>query len=141
MGVADVPLLAALKSKMSFLNARNKVLTENIANADTPNYAARDISAPDFGAVLGDATGAVRAGKSAMRVSDARHMAPASVRGGYDVEEAPDAGGSVSGNRVSLESQIMKVAETQTDYQTASSLYKKSLNMLRLAISGAQSGG
>ena len=42
-------LFANHEQALKFRALRNQVLSSNIANADTPNYKARDI---DFGAVL-----------------------------------------------------------------------------------------
>ena len=39
-----------------------------------------------------------------------------------------------SGNAVSLEDEMMKVSQNQSDYQLAASLYQKSLQMLRTAV-------
>ena len=41
-----------------------------------------------------------------------------------------------SGNAVNLEDEMLKVASNQSDYQLASSLYQKSLSMLKTAVSG-----
>ena len=38
MPVADLPLFSVLKSRMRWFEERQKVLAENVANADTPRY-------------------------------------------------------------------------------------------------------
>jgi len=48
------------------------------------------------------------------------------VRGGYDVRPA--------GNAVVLEDEMMKVAANQMDYQAATTLYSRSLGLIRAAI-------
>ena len=62
-----------LKSKMSWLEARQDVLSQNVANADTPGYAARDLKPMDFASLLKKANGAVPA--SGLMVTDPRHIA------------------------------------------------------------------
>jgi flagellar basal-body rod protein FlgB len=48
MAISDLPILSMLRTKMEWHQARQKVLAENVANADTPSFRPRDLSAPDF---------------------------------------------------------------------------------------------
>ena len=48
MDLSKIPLFAQLKGKMAWLSQRQKVLAENIANADTPGYVPRDLKPVDF---------------------------------------------------------------------------------------------
>ena len=48
MDLSQIPLFAALSKRMSWLADRQAVLAQNVANADTPGYAARDLREPDF---------------------------------------------------------------------------------------------
>ena len=48
MDLPDVPLMAMLRERMNWLHQRQDVLSENVANADTPNYVARDLKPLDF---------------------------------------------------------------------------------------------
>ena len=137
MDLRDLPLFAGLKSKMNFLNARGRVLAENVANSDTPDYKARDMKPVDFAKTM-DRTRSIRAGSGTqVRVSHARHIAPKSQAGGasFSVETRPDPEGSVSGNRVSVETQMMKISDTKMQYQLVSTLYKKGMGLLRMAAS------
>ena len=59
MSVADLPLFSVLKSRMRWLEERQKLLAENVANADTPRYRTRDLKQLDFNAEL-NATAQVR---------------------------------------------------------------------------------
>jgi len=134
MDLTDIPVFAALRTKMSYLNARNKVLAQNVANADTPGYAARDLAPLDFGAVLAKRIAPARnpasagEGRIALRSASA---APSAFR----PIETPDPDASINGNAVSLEDQMLKVNDSQFKYQTAASLYRKSLQMMRTALS------
>jgi flagellar basal-body rod protein FlgB len=129
MDLTRIPLLSGLAQRLDFLAARTGVIAENIANADTPNYAARDIEKPNFGAM---------AERAAMRVSDPRHIAgpQASAGGDYRAVSAPDGEASLTGNQVSLETQAMKLSQTRSDYTLAATVYRKGLAMLRLAARG-----
>ncbi len=48
MPISDIPILAMLRERMQWHQARQQVLAENVANADTPNYQAKDLAPPNF---------------------------------------------------------------------------------------------
>ena len=48
MNLPDVPLMSMLRERMSWLHQRQDVLSQNVANADTPGYVARDLQAAGF---------------------------------------------------------------------------------------------
>lgn len=133
MSMTDLPVLQALKGKLRFHETRQKVLAENVANAETPGYTARDIRAPDFFrvAVEGDGESGVSTTLTNPMhiagpvISNAGQLKTQKV-GGYEV--TPD------GNAVSLEDQMTKITSNQMDYQVVSSLYQRSLGLLKTAV-------
>src|SRR5512146_1620722 len=130
MNVGDMPLLALLKERMSWLSARQNVLAQNVANADTPGFTARDlkpINFEDFLHNVAPASGTLR-GRS---VTDPRHI-PLSMPGNQDFTDvaAPDSEVQPGGNSVSLEQEMIRVADTQSEYQAASNLYAKAIDMM-----------
>ena len=119
-----------LKTRMHWHQTRQKLLAENVSNADTPGFQPKDLKVPAFapnGAVTGGALSALR--------TDPMHLAGASARAGEDPRDARRFEVTPSGNAVSLEDEMLKVAQNQSDYQLAASLYQKSLQMLRTAVS------
>ena len=52
VNMSDMPLLAMLKQRMSWLSARQNVLAQNVANADTPGYTARYLKPINFEDIL-----------------------------------------------------------------------------------------
>jgi flagellar basal-body rod protein FlgB len=144
MSMADLPLLAALKVKMKWHQGRQQVLAENIANADTPDYRARDLVAPDFKSLLNRATAVSAGSVSTAGVAPARtnsaHLGigglsgAASGPGATDVKKVDSWEKTPEGNAVVLEEQMLKVAENQMDYQLATTLYARGLGLLRTAI-------
>jgi len=131
MSVADLPLFSVLKSRMRWLEERQKVLAENVANADTPRYRARDLKQLDFNAELN----ATMQSQVLLAATAPGHIgtppgerapSPQMPRGGFETKP--------SGNAVVLEEEMMKVAQTQLDHQTVTSLYARGLAMLKLAI-------
>lgn len=129
----NTSLLSGLKDRLNFLSARTSVIAENIANADTPDYEARDLAAPNFKKLAKAETAA-----QSLRVSDPRHIQGGSVtRSSAKSHAAPDDEASLNGNKVSLETQMMKLSNTRMEYQMASSVYRKALGMVRLAVRGS----
>ena len=131
MGVGDLDLMTALKTRMQWHQARQKVLAENVANADTPHFKAKDLKQPDIPA--GAEPGKLRAPSVRLAVTEPGHIATGSPAG---FRENGKAGFEIkpSGNRVDLEDEMTKSAENQIDYQTATSLYQQSLSLIRTAI-------
>ena len=48
MSIGDSAIFGMMSEKMSWLSQRQRVLSQNIANADTPDYKARDIAKLSF---------------------------------------------------------------------------------------------
>ena len=132
MNIADVPLLGMLRERMSWLNARQDILSQNVANADSPGYLAQDLKAPDFAEMVKRAGG--ESNSSGLTVTDPHHIALSNTQTGYAGTDSPDTEASSTGNTVSLEQEMIKVADTQAQYQAATNLYSKALSMMRTAI-------
>jgi flagellar basal-body rod protein FlgB len=131
VNLSEVPLLGILRERMAWLNARQGVLSQNVANADTPAYSARDVKPIDFSDILG---GASRTAPG-LTTTDARHIAIApETTSTFDSADAPDTESNPTGNTVSLEQEMIKVADTQAQYAAAANLYSKAMGMMRTAI-------
>lgn len=127
MAITDLPLFSQIKGRLTWLDQRQRVIAENVANADTPGYAARDLSQPaDFAAAL-------RAGRVQMARTSAMHIAPAGHAARFEVNRSPDSETTLDGNSVVVEEQMLKMAESRMAYDAAIGLYQKSMQMLRLA--------
>lgn len=134
MDISKLPLFETMRERLSFLTARQTVLSENVANANTPGYAARDVEAPDFAAL---AAGEGDSGAMPMAVTNPGHMTASSGgAGAFRIREMPDAESTPNGNSVNLEDQMMKVSSVQMDYATVTQLYKKAMGMIRIAAGG-----
>ena len=48
MAIADIPILSMLRTRLDWAQARQRVLAENVANSDTPQFRARDLAPPKF---------------------------------------------------------------------------------------------
>jgi flagellar basal-body rod protein FlgB len=129
MALSGIPILSMLRTKMEWHQARQKVLAENVANADTPAFRPHDLTAPDF------KRPALPLSNVSLARTEADHIAgttpsPSPFRdrtqGGYEIRP--------TGNAVSLEDEMMKVAANQMDFQTATTLYTHSLNLIKTAL-------
>jgi flagellar basal-body rod protein FlgB len=126
-------LFAAIAKRMDWLGQRQKVLADNIANSDTPGYVPRDLKDSDFSKLLQKRSAPVEptltnAAHRPGTVPRAHPARPEAQKRTY--ETAP------SGNAVILEEQLIKVAKTQDDYQTMANLYRKHMDMFRMAVRG-----
>lgn len=133
MDIANIPLLGMLRERMSWLNARQETLSQNVANADAPGYLARDLKPINFEDMMKKINGGDSA--ASLMTDDPHHIGiSANQTSQFAGEDSPDTEASVSGNTVSLESEMIKVADTQAQYQAAANLYSKALSMMRTAI-------
>lgn len=132
MGVANLPLLSQIKGRLTWLDERQRVVAQNVANADTPGYVARDLKAPtDFAAALREGGGLQ------MRQTTRGHMPIGGPNGTpvarFTSQASPDSETTLDGNAVVVEEQMLKMAESRMAYDAAIGLYTKSMALLRLA--------
>lgn len=122
-----------LGKRMDWLSQRQRVLADNIANSDTPDFVPRDIKESQFLRILRSRVEPVET-----QATHARHMQGRAVKGGPARREAQNETyeTSPSGNAVVLEEQMIKVSKTQTDYQTMTNLYRKHMQMFMTALRG-----
>lgn len=132
MSINDIPVLSALRTKMQWHEERQRVLSENVANSDTPKFKARDLVAPNF-----DATGRLAGASSPlpmMRTAGVTITSTGEGGGSFDRDRKIAFEATPVGTGVNLEEEMMKVSSNQMDYAAATSLYSKSLHLLKTAI-------
>ena len=133
MSISDIPGMAVLRTRMQWHQERQRVLSENVANSDTPNFKPRDLVEPKF-----DGTGANGSiGSLAMVRTSGNHIAPS---GGVESFEQNGRVGfetRPAGNAVNLEDEMLKVSSNQMDYAAVTSLYSSRLHLLKVAIGKA----
>jgi len=133
MQLTDVPMLSLLRERMSWLDARQRVLSQNVANADSPGYVAKDLKPLDFEKILSQSNG--QQSFSGLQTDNPRHIAiSAQSMDGFEDDASSDTEANPTGNTVSLEQEMIKVADTQSQYQAAANLYAKAIGMMRTAI-------
>jgi flagellar basal-body rod protein FlgB len=121
-----------LKEHLAWLGERQQILARNIANADTPGYAPRDLEPFRFRDMMHHSTPPVR-----VATTDSGHLGgiarPAAEfveRGRKDWAEATPAG-----NAVDLEEEMAKMNETAVSHKLSTQLYRKYLGLVRMAAS------
>jgi flagellar basal-body rod protein FlgB len=107
--------------------ARQRVISENIAHADTPGYRARDVA--EFGALIDDQPA------FSARTTRPGHIPFGADRDGFAATEVTALGAeSPNGNTVSLEDQMMRAAEVRHSHELALGVYRKSMDILRTSL-------
>lgn len=107
----DLPIFKVASAMARHAAMRHQTVAQNIANADTPGYRARDLS--PFSAAM-----ALRDPDSA--IGPSREMQTAAL--------------SPNGNSVALDEQMVMASETKMQHETALAIYKKSMDLLRLGL-------
>ena len=129
MAISDLPIFSMLRTRMNWHQERQRLLAENVANADTPNYRPRDLAPLDFGKQVQQASGQLQ-----LALTAPAHLSSPSAAGAFATERPAKYDVRPTGNAVNLEDEMMKVAANQMDHQAAISLYSRSMGLLKTAI-------
>ncbi|CAH0236462.1 hypothetical protein ROS9278_02783 [Roseomonas sp. CECT 9278] len=114
--------VALAESRMRWLDARQRVLSQNVANADTPGFRPSDLR--PFGQAV----------SAALMQTNPRHLGPA---GGADPRARAErrlADRSMDGNGVALDREAIRIADTETAHALAVGLHRRFLGMFRTAL-------
>lgn len=134
MDITDIPLFAMLKSRMGYLTERQRVIAQNVANADTPNYLPQDLKPYSFQTHMAAVINPP--GAMSVAVTNPMHI-PHTASGPnpprVKTRKSIDTETTLDGNSVVLEDEMLKLTDTRMNYDAAVSFYQKSLNLLKLA--------
>lgn len=133
MTIENISLFQAMNAKMSYLAERQKVISQNVANADTPGYMSQDLRKVDFSKLVANVS------KNKMHVmmegNNPAHMAapdqspnPKMAKSKSPYEVKPD------GNSVVLEEQMVKSSDVQMNYTMMLNLYRNAADMVRTSV-------
>ena len=106
--------------------ARQNILAQNMANADTPGFTARDLQ-PFSNIAKGTLI------PTQLRATRATHLAGAISPTQTSMVERSDAR-DPNGNSVSLETEMMHAVDTKRQHDRALGIYKSSLRVLRTSL-------
>jgi len=118
-GISDVDVIHALRRQMTIAAARQAASAGNLANVDTPNYKAVDVSFAD-----------------ALDAQAATH--PAHLGGGapagVHTEEIQGADARRDGNTVVLDQELLKMSRAAGDFSAAQTALAAKFRLVRYAI-------
>ncbi len=116
MNLDGTNLFELASQRLKWLSDRQKVVSENIANADTSGFRAREVeSFEDF-----------------LKTAEVSAVTPDATV----FETEATWGQDLTGNNVVLEEQIMVASDTASQYRIATNLYRKAHDMLRMTAGG-----
>lgn len=128
--IEDLTLFAMARRTMGWLSRREEVLAQNIANANTPEYKAKDLSPLDFKNLLSEEQQPVRA-----VVTNPMHISPPVEQVSFKVEtERRPEESKPDGNDVLLEEQMKKVGDVRDRHTLAANLMQANTAMIKTAI-------
>jgi flagellar basal-body rod protein FlgB len=119
MSLIETPLMQTLSRALDLTSYRQSLVSQNVANIDTPGYHARDI---DFRQEL----------QRAIAGDDDVSATPM-------VREVPGLIERTDGNNVSLDRESLLMAQNQLSFQVDVQLLRSEFNRLQLAINGGNS--
>ncbi len=126
-----ISLLSALKSRMGWLSDRQKVVSQNVANADTPGFKPKDLAPQDFAALMNGQSAPVI---PTIRLMDGTPLTlPDSTAHGSKQIASPDSETTMDGNSVVLEEEMLKMSESRQNFEAAVGFYEKAQDMVRMA--------
>lgn len=114
------------QSRLAWLDARQRILARNVANADTPGFRPSD-AVPFRDVLRGRSPGPM------MAATDPRHLAPRQHLS-LAVQERNVVERSRNGNAVSLDDEAIRIAETDQAQALAIGLHRKYLGLFRTAL-------
>ena len=133
MNLDTIPLFSMLKSRLGYENQRQKLISQNVANTDTPAYAPKDLKT--FKVTTAE-SGSGQLGMVQPTTANVGFIAPPDATGNktqWKVISTSDSETTLDGNKVVLEDQMAKMAESRMNYEAAIGFYEKSLAMIQMA--------
>jgi len=130
MDLGNIPLFKAMMSRMSWLTERQQVLAQNVANADSTGFKAKDLKAQTFKEMLAGSS----ANHLTLAATQPNHLAGAGPALTFKSVADRNAETSPSGNSVSIEDQMLKVSSTANEFQLTTSLYRRQIGMLKTVL-------
>jgi len=128
MPISNIPIFSMLRTRMQWHQERQRLLAENVSNADTPKFQPRDLAPLRFEPTQpGSAT-------LALARTDSAHLSSSNATTKFQLDRRGDFEVRPAGNAVSLEDEMLKVAANQMDYQAAATLYSRGLGLIRTAL-------
>lgn len=125
-----ITVIDTLHARMNYLQVRQSLIAQNVANADTPGVQAKDLSpfAANFTSALHQAASMAR--------TDGAHMAANPDTQGEAKLDRQHEGWELApnGNSIVLEQEMIKSHETRAAYEMSNLVFSKHVAMTRAAL-------
>ena len=131
MSLLNMPVFSALTDKMRWHQNRQGLLAENVANAETPGFRGRDLAQYDF---ADRNSGFSRASVTTTATQPTHFSVSSSEGSAFGAQRMANFEITPEGNGITLEDEMMKVTTNMMDYQAATSIYQKSIKILKTAM-------
>ncbi len=125
--LAEASEMDSFYDQMKYLSQRDRIISENIANADTPNYQPKELK------------------KRSDKVNDfdiaktnAAHMDIDGSAVDFELTKSDIREIKPNGNAVSLEDEMLKKSENSLKLMEVTNLYNKSRGMFKAAVAGSK---
>lgn len=129
-GWLNGPVLNVLQKGLEASSLRQQVLSDNVANIDTPNFKRSDV---DFQAVLGAALGE-KSETLALKISSPKHIPGHALGGGSVIVTDQTTSMRNDGNNVDVDHEMSNVAENGLYYNSLTRAITSQLGLLRMVI-------
>ncbi len=128
---SDVTLRAA-KMALDGLSLRQQVISQNLANVDTPGYQARQVNFEDALKSAFEEQGLQ------MTTTNPAHIALSGEAAGPVVTARPGGSTRADGNNVDIDVELTDMSETGIEYQALTQAASSKLLLLKSIASGGQ---
>ena len=128
MTLSDIPLFDMMKSKLGYVSQRERLISQNVANANTPGYTPKDLKV----FTIPEAGGALAMVQPA-RTDSAHLSASSETTGEWKTITSADSETKLDGNKVSVQDEMAKLTASRMDYEMVIGFYEKSIQMYRMA--------
>jgi flagellar basal-body rod protein FlgB len=132
MDPTQIGLFDLAERRLAWADRRQAVLAQNIANANTPGFQPHDLK--PFAAALDHANSVTPVRTQPNHLAGTAGGAAQAELVERPRTRAPD------GNAVTLDEQLVKVANTETAHALVTTIYKKYLGMFAMALGRTSSG-
>jgi flagellar basal-body rod protein FlgB len=120
----QIGLFDLAEKRLAWVDQRQLLLAQNIANANTPGYQAKDVT--PFAQTLGQVA------PDLVRTNE-KHLTGPAPKLRNDLHQRPH-DKAIDGNAVSMDEQLTKVAETEGTQSLVENLYRKYMGLFRTSI-------
>ncbi len=130
MDYSNIKLISMMQLKMAYLAENQDVISQNIANADTPGFKAKKLRELDFKKLA-----QTEAHRLKLRATSPAHAKGTKPSNDFRVETQRKTYETTPvDNSIALEEQMAKLSHNQYEYMLTTNLYNKTTAMFKTAI-------